>query len=43
MIIGTNMYVDGKHQTKKGNKCRIVVKGGEKKRWCVLYYKKQVS
>jgi hypothetical protein len=26
------MYIDGKHQTKKGNKCRIAGKGGERGR-----------
>jgi hypothetical protein len=30
-----------KHQTKKGNKCRIVGKGGEKKIWSVIQCKKQ--
>ena len=40
-ITCTNMYVDGKHQTKKGNKCRIAGKGGETKRWGVIQCKKQ--
>lgn len=30
------MYVDGKHQTNKGNKCRIAGKGGEKKIWDMI-------
>jgi len=32
-ITGTNMYVYGKHQTNKRNKCRIAGKGEEKKRY----------
>jgi hypothetical protein len=35
-ITGTNMYVYGKHQSKKGDKCRIAGKGGEKKIWGML-------
>jgi hypothetical protein len=40
-ITGTNMCVDGKHQTKKGNKGRIAGKGEEKKIWGMIQCKKQ--